>query len=175
MRQLTVVRRYSSVDRRHDRLELPRGEIHLFRSRVLGDGFSVDRVRLCNHSTRTIDVPLWFSFGADFADIFEVRGTRRPRRGSLLPVQLGESAVLPYIGLDNVERRTILRWTRTPDAIEEGVARFLVRLAPREAISFDLTVACEEDAAERTVTDYESALNQLRAVHLARAQSSTLR
>src|SRR5213592_4294253 len=98
---------FTNVDvRRDERLELPRGEIHLFRSRILGEGFSIDRLRVGNHSTRTIDVPLSIRFGSDFADMFEVRGTRRSRRGTLLPERLGEPCVLTYVGLDNVERRT---------------------------------------------------------------------
>src|ERR671918_1452435 len=47
---------------RAERLELPRGEIHLFRARIVGEGFSVDRFRISNHSLHTIDVPLSIRF-----------------------------------------------------------------------------------------------------------------
>ena len=76
----------TNVDvRRDNRLVLPHGEVHIFRSRILGDGNSIDVIRLCNHSTQAIEMSLLVRFDADFADVFEVRGTRRVRRGSRLP------------------------------------------------------------------------------------------
>ena len=160
---------FTNVDvRREERVELPRGEIHLFRSRVLGDGLSIDRIRVGNHSLRTIDVPLSVRFGADFADMFEVRGTRRPRRGTLLPERLGDECVLEYVGLDNVERRTRIRWTRRPDALEPGTAKFLLRLAPHEKISFEMSVICEENRHERAASDFDTELAASRSVIAAR-------
>src|SRR5437763_4548370 len=49
---------FTNVDvRRENRVEAPRGEIHLFRSRVVGDGVSIEPPPVRNHSTRTIDPP----------------------------------------------------------------------------------------------------------------------
>jgi glycogen debranching enzyme len=161
---------FTNVDvRRDERVELPRGEIHLFRSRIVGEGFSIDRMRVGNHSTRIIEVPLSIRFGSDFADMFEVRGTRRSRRGTLLPERLGEPCVLTYVGLDNVERRTRISWTRRPDALEPGMARFLLRLEPHETISFDMSVICEDDGATRAAADYDSELSASRATLAARS------
>ena len=164
---------FTNVDvRRENRVEVPRGEIHLFRSRVVGDGFSVERLRVGNHSTRTVDVPLSIRFGSDFADVFEVRGTRRARRGTLLPDRLGESCVLSYMGLDNVERRTRISWTRTPDALEAGMARFLLRLEPHATISFEMNVVCEDDDEARDAEDYDTELAASRSVLAARSARS---
>jgi glycogen debranching enzyme len=159
----------TNVDvRREDELELPHGEIHLFRSRVLGEGFSIDKLRVGNHSLRTIDLPLAIRFGADFADMFEVRGTHRSRRGTLLKERLGDECVLGYVGLDNVERRTRIRWTRRPDALEPGLAKFLVRIAPREMVSFEMSVICEVDDDERTASDFDTELAASRSIIAAR-------
>ncbi len=149
----------TNVDiRRENRLVLPHGEVHLFRSRILGAGFSVDSIRLCNHSPGLIEVPLSIRFDADFADVFEVRGTRRVRRGTRLPDQPGDEYVLTYVGLDNVERRTRIRWSRTPDSIETGLATFRLTLAPRVTLGIEVTVTCEENDERTATPDHGSTL-----------------
>jgi glycogen debranching enzyme len=92
---------------RDGKLVLERGVLHLFRSRRLWNGGSVERIRVSNHALHSIQVPISVRFDADFADVFEVRGTRRPRKGQRLPnTSSGSSVVLRYLGLDSVERRT---------------------------------------------------------------------
>jgi glycogen debranching enzyme len=156
--------------RREQRLELPRGEIHVFRSRVLGDRFCLDRIRVCNHSMRAVEIPLAIRFDADFADVFEVRGTRRARRGERLPDQIGaHECVLGYRGLDGVERRTRIRWTRTPDVLERGLARFSFRLDSHAVVAFEMHVSCEDETYESpAIPDYETALARSRSIVASR-------
>ncbi len=164
--------------RREQRLELPRGEIHLYRSRVLGDRFCLDRIRICNHSMRAVEIPLSIRFDADFVDVFEVRGTERARRGQRLPDRLGDAeCVLSYRGLDAVERRTRIRWTRRPDALERGLARFSFPLDPHAALAFEMHVSCEDDTqASSAAPDYETALARSRTtVVVHRARSADVR
>ena len=158
--------------RRDERVEFPRGEIHLFRARVLGDGFSTDLIRVSNHSMRTIEVPLSIRFDADFANVFEVRGTRRPRRGVRLPDRSGDDYVLGYRGLDDVERRTHIRWSRLPAALEPGVARFRFRLEPHATVAFEMSVSCEEGTDRWEPTDYDTALVRARSVVTTRSAQS---
>jgi glycogen debranching enzyme len=155
----------TNVDmRRGDRIELPHGEIHLFRSRVLSDGVSVEKLRICSHSTRVIDLPVSIRFDADFADVFEVRGTQRARRGTRLPDRIAtDGCVLTYIGLDDVERRTRVSWTRRAENIEPGLAMFRIRLAPHETVTFELAVACEQHSEAPVNQDYEHAVTRARA------------
>jgi glycogen debranching enzyme len=159
--------------RREQRLELPRGEIHLFRSRVLGDHSCFERLRICNHSMRLVEIPLSIRFDADFADVFEVRGTRRARRGEQLPDWIGGSeCVLSYAGLDGVERRTRLRWTRTPDVLERGLARFTFQLEPHAALAFEMHVSCEDGPATAPgPPDYEAAVSRARTIVAAQRAS----
>ena len=85
---------------RDGRIFVPRGEIHVFRGRVLGNGTCAERIRVSNHGLQPIDVPLSIAIDADFADVFEVRGTRRTKRGTRLPnVEAGE-ITLRYLGLN---------------------------------------------------------------------------
>src|SRR5213596_1688822 len=63
---------------------LARDLVHVFRSRFLWDGTWHERIRLWNYSRGPVHVTLTFDIEADFADIFEVRGTTRERRGARL-------------------------------------------------------------------------------------------
>jgi glycogen debranching enzyme len=58
--------------------------VHLFRARFLWEATWHERIRLWNYSRGPVHVSLTFDVDADFADIFEVRGTPRERgaRGS---------------------------------------------------------------------------------------------
>jgi glycogen debranching enzyme len=134
----------TNVDvRRADRLILPHGEVHIFRTRVLSDGGSVDLIRVSNHSLHPIELPLALRFGADFADIFEVRGTPRRRHGVRLPDRVDEGYVLGYVGLDGVERRTRIGWSRPPDSLRSETATFRLRLERHASIAFEISVTCE--------------------------------
>jgi len=66
-------------------VKIARGQLHVFRSRLLWDVSCVERVRISNYALHPIDTTLSIGFDADFADVFEVRGTRRARRGQRLP------------------------------------------------------------------------------------------
>jgi glycogen debranching enzyme len=130
-----------------DEIVLPRDLVHVFRARFLADGRCHERIRMVNYSGRRIALPLTFAYAADFADIFEVRGTRRSRRGISLTPQIGDETVeLSYKGLDGVTRRTRLAWSATPDALSAAAARFDVTLEAHDSRAIELTVDCSGGA-----------------------------
>ena len=62
---------------------LPSGSLEIRRQRVL-DHALIESVRLTNFALVPLALTLQFEFDADFADIFELRGMRRKRRGRML-------------------------------------------------------------------------------------------
>ncbi len=148
--------------RRNGEIAIPHGQIHLFRSRILVDGGGVDTLRICNYADRAADVSLVTRFDADFADVFEVRGTRRSARGTRLSDALTDDYVLRYVGLDGVERRTRIRWSRRPDCLDAGTATFHLRLEPHVCIAFDMSVQCEDGRRDGSVPAYDVALAEAR-------------
>jgi glycogen debranching enzyme len=127
---------------------VPRGTLHLAREKFLAGGVCYERLRLENFGAAPVAVSLGLHFEADFADIFEVRGTRRPRRGEDLGEVLEPDGVaLGYRGLDGVVRRMRLRCTPAPDEVSRSDARFEVALGPGAGATIDLTFACERDGA----------------------------
>src|SRR3954468_18284477 len=63
------------------RLVLPKDTLHVVRTIFLWRGTAYQRFALRNHGDRPIGINLSLTFGSDFADLFEVRGMRRERRG----------------------------------------------------------------------------------------------
>jgi glycogen debranching enzyme len=134
--------------REGDKVLLPRGTLHLFRARFLWQGVCYERLRVRNYGQAPVEATLSLYFEADFADIFEVRGTQRPRKGLFLePVQEDGGMVLGYEGLDGVPRRTRLEFAPAPAELTGNEARFRVQLPPQGEATFYVTVSCETAGA----------------------------
>jgi glycogen debranching enzyme len=147
---------------REGRVVVARGLLHLFRSRVLLDSTWIECLRVTNHSLHPIEVPLTFRFDADFADIFEVRGMRRARRGERLEPGSGRESVLRYRGLDGVQRQTRVRSLREPDETTDGSLSFLIALEPRASSDFEISVSCEIDGKGRAPARYSDTVAERR-------------
>jgi glycogen debranching enzyme len=149
--------------KRDNRLAIPHGEIHIFRSRVLAEGGFAECIRITNHALQTIRMPITIRFGADYADVFEVRGTVRRRRGEMLPGVTGQESTLAYRGLDNVERTTRLRWNQPPDRIDDGAVTFILTLERHAAVTLELAVTCEVGRTAPSIRRHADILNEARA------------
>lgn len=126
------------------RLLLEHDLLHLRRSRFLWNGACHERIALRNFDDRPRRISLELAFAADFADLFEVRGTVRARRGELLEPELGADRVaLAYRGLDGRTRRTWLRFDPAPQELTSARSVFSIDLAPREAKTIMVEIACD--------------------------------
>jgi glycogen debranching enzyme len=96
---------------------LPR-TIGLERNRFLDDGLN-ERLTLYNYNPSAVRVDLTLTLGADFSDIFEVRGFQRTKRGKLAQPEVSDgSARFAYMGRDGVERLTTVLFHTPPSASE---------------------------------------------------------
>src|SRR5262249_28416218 len=99
-----------------------------------------------------------------FADVFEVRGTRRVRRGERLPdAPADTAALLRYRGLDGIERRTQITPSRPPDRSANGSWVFLISLEPHECRDLDLSMECEVQDRHGSITRFDDAVTKTRA------------
>jgi glycogen debranching enzyme len=123
---------------------LERDVVHLVRRVTLDDASCLVELALRSYADRPLRVPLEVVLGADFADVFEVRGTRRPRRGEVLPPLVGPRHLeLGYRGLDGVERRTRVALPVAPARAGADSARIDVPLEPGERVTLPLRIECE--------------------------------
>jgi len=127
---------------------IPQGVIHIERSRFLWQGALHERLRLTNFSGETATVPLKLVFEADFADIFEVQGHRRSKRGDLLEPELyADSVRLAYRGLDERLRTTQLRFSVPPVALAAHEAAFSFDLPSDGVAEMFIEIGASCDAA----------------------------
>jgi glycogen debranching enzyme len=154
----------------HGAIVVPRDLIHLFRARFLSQGHTFERIRLVNYSNARVSLSLVFGFASDFADIFEVRGTRRVRRGVALPAHVhGDAVELAYKGLDDVVRRTRLSWSPAPTKLGESSARYDLTIDPHQNLTLALTVQCGSGELPDTVKDFDTAYAEVEARRLEKS------
>ena len=102
-----------------------------------------------NHGLDKLEVPVGIAFDADFADLFEVRGTARERRGKRLESKVdGNSVVLGYEGLDHITRDITIQSDVRPERSSETGFEFAFSLRPKERFTLGLDFA----AATRQTT-----------------------
>jgi glycogen debranching enzyme len=122
----------------------PQGTVHIFRSAALSKAALYVHFRFLNYGTQAHRASLAFMFDADFADIFEVRGTTRQRRGQRLEDLMEDQAlVLRYEGLDGVRRQTRISFSTPVAMTGNREATFVRELKPEEEWNLSLTVVCE--------------------------------
>ncbi len=141
-------------------LMLSRDIVHVFRARFLWNGTCHERVRVWNYGRSAVHITLTFDLEADFADIFEVRGTRRERRGERLdPVATDREMRFRYRGLDGEERWTAIEWSDPPAATSGGLARFEYDLPPRTPAAVSLAIRCEREHRAVAPLAFSPAMN----------------
>jgi glycogen debranching enzyme len=122
-----------------------------------------ERVRVSNYGMGAVSVSLVLRFDADFVDIFEVRGSRRERRGVRLEPRLGPSScVLGYEGLDGKVRETSVDLFPAPAELQAGSARFEVTLGAQQHGAVTIAVGCQRGIrADRVPAAHDTAQTAL--------------
>ena len=149
---------------------IARGVLHLSRTRFLWQGLCFERLRIHNYSLHPIPVRVSITVDADFADLFEVRGKKRDRRGRRLEtVTTKDEVSLAYEGLDHVVRRVTVRCTPMPTLIGTDEIHCDTLLNAQEAVQWDLTVSCEVDGRMCDLSYDHARIEAERALHSAKA------
>ena len=135
----------SNVDvRENDQVRIARGTLHIVRSRFLWQDTCYEELKMFNYGLEPLDVSFRLSFGADYADIFEVRGTRRERHGRRLDDEIGKnSIVMSYEGLDKLIRQTRIDSDPAPVKLTSSDLSFEVSLGAGKSAAFHLSAACD--------------------------------
>jgi glycogen debranching enzyme len=131
------------MDGQHIVLEKDR--VHILRTIFLWRGTAYQRFGVRNYGDSAVDLKLSILFENDFADLFEVRGTRRERRGTAHAKLHGDDRVLLiYNGLDGKTRRTALNFDPPPDRLTTDTAIYDLHLEPGEQRPIFLAVSCDQ-------------------------------
>jgi glycogen debranching enzyme len=150
------------------RIVLLKDTVHISRTIYLCEGSLRERVGLMNHGAEPVSFSLTITFASDFADIFEVRGIERKRRGRGSSEVLGASDVLlSYQGLDGVLRQTTLCFEPEPATLHKSIATYTVTLAPQEKATIFVSVAGRGRVPETTASFFRGLIGLKRELKAA--------
>lgn len=145
---------------------VPQDVVSIRRSRLIWEGL-VERIFVRNFHTVPVNVRLSLSLTSDFADIFEVRGMLREKRGRVHRPHVEDGEVtLSYTGTDRMLRITRILFSRRPDEIRAGragvEASFFFLLDSGELEFIDLHVLPREEGEDTEALGFVEARTRLR-------------
>jgi glycogen debranching enzyme len=149
-----------------ERVTVPQQTLNIRRIRAI-NGRMFERVRVKNYNAAPVALDLEFALGADFADIFEVRGMARQRHAPADPPKVdGKLIEFAATGADGARRVTVVEFAQVPDAVElDGdLVRvvFRLRLGAYQTRLIGLTVEPIVDDERPAEIDFDVAIHQLR-------------
>ena len=149
-----------------DEIAVRQQTLNIRRIRAI-NGRLFERVRVKNYNPHAVRLDLGFDFGADFADIFEVRGMPRERGGAIEPVRVEEDSIeFRYLGSDDVIRRTRVGFASPPDVIEvvgDVVhVEFRLQMGPYQTKLVGMTVEPIVGDATSSPMEFDVAVHELR-------------
>jgi len=153
---------------------VPRGTLHLCRTRFLWQGTCYERIRVHNYGVEQFPLRLMVAMDADFADLFEARGRQRPRRGRKLnAVRSKIGLVLGYKGLDEIVRRTYIKCSPAPKRITSDGLRIEANIPPHADMAWEISISCEIKQRRRAFLSYDGAHREaFRALQKAKASDA---
>src|SRR5437899_1311097 len=160
---------------RNGRLVLQKDTLHIVRSIFLWRGTAYQRIGLQNHGENLASFDLALLFDNDFADLFEVRGERRVRRGVGSSRLLGPAdVVLEYSGLDGQVRITALHFEPRPTRLATHSATYHFELAPKEVIALFVAVSCNKPIMQKPAPFFRGLLAHRREMRRSTSGAASI-
>jgi glycogen debranching enzyme len=151
--------------------------IYLRRTRLLWGGTCFERLAFRNFDDKEHRIRVELSFESDFADLFEVRGSVRPLRGTVhTPKAQSDEVTLSYTGVDDKRRTTSLRFDPTPSVLQGNSAVFDLELRPHQTVSIFMVVRCdgESDIGSPRLAFFRALRDARRALRSSSARASAV-
>lgn len=127
-------------------IKIPRGSIHLFRSKFLYQKTCYEQIRISSYARHSVDLDLSLTFHSDYADIFEVRGVKRKQRGQIHEPKMADNGVvLSYTGKDQIQRKTRIISSPSPNQMNQHKLFYHLHLNPNEPYDLFLEVHCQNE------------------------------
>lgn len=156
---------------------IPQDTVSIRRSRLIRDCL-IERLYVRNFHIAPVHLRLTMAFTSDFADIFEVRGMQRAKRGRVHRPRMEDGAfVLSYTGTDRMGRFTRILFNRQPDEWRLGRAgvevAFDFLLNQYEVEMLDLHVIPIEEGEEKPPVKFTDARAALRRSYESWVEGTT--
>jgi glycogen debranching enzyme len=152
-------------------LRLAKDTFHVARAKFLWQASCHELFTVTSYAGEPTRLRLALDFAADFADLFEIRGYQRTRRGAVRSEMRGPAEVaFVYDSVDAVPRATRICFAPVPTTLTLGRAEFELELGPRERRALSVTVHCEHGQARGIDSRFFSSLRRARRARaMARA------
>src|SRR3974390_2038373 len=157
-------------------LALPKDTMHVVRTLFLWRGGAYHRLGIQNHGEARTKISLSLAFDNDFADLFEVRGLHRDRRGTV-ETQFDSVAgrvVIGYEGLDGKQRRSTLTFHPPPTNLHKNIASYALDLRPGERCSIYLPLDCDRETQNRPQDFFRRMITAARELRSATQHAATV-
>ena len=160
---------------RDGRIVLQKDMLHIVRTIFLWRGTAYQRIGLQNHGDLPASFDLTLLFDNDFADLFEVRGEKRPRRGIGSSKLRGPADVgFEYHGLDGKSRGTALHFDPRPTRLAVNAATYHLDLAPQQISALFVAVSCNKPAAFKPERFFRGLLAHRREMRRSTAGAASI-
>ena len=138
------------------RLRLAKNTVHILNRTMLGEDALFFFLELHNFGVGPAAFRLELDFDADFADIFELRGTPRKQRGRLLPDERGPGSVaIAYRGLDRQIRRARFLFEPAAEFAAPRRVYWNIELPSGAHRDIRLSVRCEQEGRAFSGTSWD--------------------
>src|SRR6476469_8013512 len=122
---------------------IPENSLHVSRSQFIRNGIYYEEITLTNYSETQCKVELSLAFGADFKDLFEIRGTPRTLKPNKHEMHHNKDGIVyEYLCRDDITRTTEIMFTgELRPALEHNVAKFDLELPPHQPQKIEYLIA----------------------------------
>ena len=125
-----------------DSFDLPENTIHIRREQMLSHDVLFERITFENFNLNSVELDVEMEYGADFVDVFQVRGMGRNTHGQYFqPVVTDDSIEFFYRGRDNVLRHTLIEMEPQPANIDASIVRWNLKLEPSQEVQFNIRIS----------------------------------
>jgi glycogen debranching enzyme len=160
---------------RNGRIMLQKDMLHIVRTIFLWRGTAYQRIGIQNHSESPANFDLTLMFDNDFADLFEVRGEKRARRGISSSKLLSPAdATLEYSGLDGKSRTTALHFDPRPTRLAVSAATYHFDLARQQKTSLFIAASCNKPTMQKPGPFFRSLLAHRREMRLSTSGATSI-
>lgn len=160
---------------RDGKIVLRKDMLHIVRTIFLWRGTAYQRIGLQNHGEATASFSLSLLFDNDFADLFEVRGEQRPRRGiSTSRLPSSSDVLFEYVGLDETLRHTTLHLDPLPSHLAVNRGIYHLDLAPHQKTSLFVAASCNKPPTHRPAPFFRGLLAHRREMRQCATGATTV-
>lgn len=141
---------------------LKQDTLHIQRRKFLWKARYHEKIVIRNFGMQPVTFALDVHFLADYADIFELRGIARGKKGKRMAPEIDDGCLtFSYVGLDEISRQTILNFSPRPVSINGRSVHYSVSLDAQEDREIDIEIAFVEDRDAGKRISFEQARSEM--------------